>query len=120
MNEETKVRHRFQSLSVKPEQGRTLGRGFPFPESGKQLTRQSTTTVMVNPTIGLAELLGGCHCSAFNPHRLKGEAARALANKLLVFRHIYKLAQHGFPVKQGKERRQDDRSRKAGLAEKDI
>jgi len=95
VSEEMKVRHRFQSLSVKPEQGRTLGRGLPFSESGKQPTGQSTTTVMVNPTIGLAEFLGGCHCSAFNPHRLKREAARALASKLLVFRHIYKLALSG-------------------------
>lgn len=85
----------FKSLSAEPEPDRTLGRGFPFPESGKQPTGQPTAAVMVNPTIGLAEFLGGCHCSAFNPHRLKAEAATALANKLLVFRRIYKLARSG-------------------------
>jgi len=90
-----KVRHHtmFKSLSVEPERDKASGRGFPFSESGKQPTGQPTAEVMVNPTISLAEFLSGCHCPAFNPQRLKTETARALANKLLVFRHIYKLAE---------------------------
>ena len=108
----------FKSLSAELEpDGR---KRFAFSESGKQPAGQPAAAVVVDPPVGLAELPGGYHGVAPNPYCLKAEAATALANKLLVFRHIYKLTQHGFPVKQGKEGRQDDLPRKVGLAEKDI
>ena len=92
--------HRFKFLSAKL--GGDRKSGLAFFKDGKHPAGQPAAAVVINPAIGLAELLGGRHCTALNPHRLKAEAPGALATELLVFRHIYKLAQHSLSCKMEK------------------
>lgn len=94
----------FKSSYAELEPDRLFGTGFALSENRKQPAGQLAATVVVNPAIGLAESLGRYHYFAPDQYCLKAETARALANELLVLRHIYKLARHTLSCKIPKRR----------------